>query len=227
MEISERRLLNAKLILEKMCGGNKSKMARTIGKAPQLLNKWWSEDEAMKRNIGPSSARLIEEAFDLQRGWLDEAHDNASDLENDDQSKLELKARAGETYIIPLVGGALLDHRYKLTLVHSNKGKLMLLSTDKDAHAFQLVGHNPNPILDSNWGLIVEPNTPLAVNEYVLIRLNTGEILLRLIAFQENDTIIARHPITGEQTRLEASQINKAEYCYIGIPPSKIKLDTD
>ena len=221
MENSQIRLENVTSILNARFKGKKVAMADALDKNQVVVQRWFSTGKGA-RNIGDKAAREIEDKLGLVRGWLDNVHDNNNDLEPDPQQKVILKSKAGETHIIPLVGSVLLDHQYQLTLVNTNQGKLMLLSTDSEAHAFQLVGHNPNPILDSNWGLVVEPNTALAVNEYALIWLNSGEILLRLIAFQENNSLVARHPITGEQTRLEKAQIDKALYCYIGIPPSKI-----
>lgn len=225
MDISGKRLLNAKLILKELCAGNKSAFARKIEKTPQLLNKWWSDDDAMKRNIGNSSARLIERSFELPHGWLDELHDNINDLEEDPIKKAELKAASGDAHVIPVRGNAMLDHKYQLSIINNNIGKLMLLSTDSDAYAFQLIGHNTTQILDNNWGLAVEPNTPLTLNEYALVRLKGGEVLLRLVIYIDEESIVFRHPLNDEQLRIERSQIDRAEYCYVGIPPSKIKLD--
>ena len=103
----------------------------------------------------------------------------------------------------------------------------MLLSTDKDAYAIQLHGHNPTIWLHDRWLVVVEPNTPPAHDECLLVTLNTGEILLRLLVHESPTQIAVRNPVTGEQEILLHDQIRKMEYAYIGIPPSKIALATD
>ena len=103
----------------------------------------------------------------------------------------------------------------------------MLLSTDKDAYAIQLHGHHPVIWLHDRWLVVVEPNTPPAPDECLLLTLNTGEILLRLLVHESPLQIAVRNPVTGEQEILLRDQVTKVEYAYIGIPPSKVSLPTD
>ena len=100
----------------------------------------------------------------------------------------------------------------------------MLLSTDKDAYAIQLHGHNPVIWLHDRWMIVVEPNTPIAANECVLLTLANGEILLRLLVHDSSTQMAVRNPVSGEQEIILRDQIAKAEYAYIGIPPSKVAL---
>lgn len=106
----------------------------------------------------------------------------------------------------------------------------MLLSTDKDAYALQLHGHNPTIWLHDRWLVVIEPNTPLTNNECALLTLTNGERLLRILVHNSPTQMAVRNPVTGEQEILLQDQIAKAEYAYIGIPPSKVALpsaDTD
>ena len=103
----------------------------------------------------------------------------------------------------------------------------MLLSTDKDAYAIQLQGHNPIIWLHEHWLIVVEPNTSPSPNECLLLTLKTGEILLRLLVHESPLQMAVRNPVTGEQEILLRDQVAKVEYAYIGIPPSKVALSTD
>jgi hypothetical protein len=103
----------------------------------------------------------------------------------------------------------------------------MLLSTDKDAYALQLHGHNPTLWLHDRWLVVIEPNTPLSNNECTLLTLNNGERLLRILVHDSPTQMAVRNPVTGEQEILLHDQIAKAEYAYIGIPPSKVALPDD
>lgn len=226
MDNSQIRKENITSILKSQFGDKKVSLAQAIGKNPVVVQRWFSEGKG-RRNLGDKVAREIEDKLQLPRGWLDNIHKDNFDLEQDPQKKSELKSDAGHTITVPLKGSALIDHQFLLTTINNKKGKLMILSTDGDAYAFQLIGHNPNPILDNKWGLVVEPNTRLTQNEYALIWLENGEILLRIVAFLDDDAIVVRHPLSGEQSKLSRSQVSKAEYCYLGIPPSKITPDDD
>ncbi len=227
MTITETRLENTNKIIERRFGGVRARFARHIGKEATTIGRWWAKQEKHKKNIGHQSARHIESRCGLPEGWLDIKHDNTFDLEEKPQKKYILKAEHGDTHIIPLRYSATLSQKFQLSIIDNKKGKLMLLSTDGDAYAFQLIGHNPNPILTKKWGLVVEPDTPLAEDEYTIIYLKNGEILLRMFTYQDEEKLLVSHPVTGEQQEILRSQLDKALYCYVGIPPSKIMEATE
>ena len=220
---TELRQINAAYVLESLCNGNKAEMARRIGKLQQSVSKWFTETGDHK-NIGNGSARLIERVFELPHGWMDERHENLNDLEVNPQRRTALRIASGETYPIPLQQTAIVDQRLRLTLIDQLQGNLMLLSTDKDAYALQLHGHNPTIWLHDRWLIVIEPNTPLANNECALLTLTNGERLLRILVHDSPTQMAVRNPVTGEQEILLHDQIAKAEYAYIGIPPSKVAL---
>ncbi len=216
MDNAQIRMENISAILEKKFSGKKVSLANAIGKNPVIVQH---------RNLGDKVAREVEDKLSLPHGWLDHLHGEHHDLEDDPHEKIRLKAQAGETHPIPVTANATLDHQLQLTIINNNIGRLMLLSTDGDAYAFQLIGHNANPLLDNHWGLVIEPNTPLTLNEYAILWLKGGEVLLRLVVFIDDQTYLVRHPITNEQLKLDRLQVEKAQYCYVGIPPSKINTD--
>lgn len=222
MTIHEIRLANAELIIQQRFKGNKSKFARSIGKQPPYVSTWWAKNERSKRNIGSTTARLIEDSLGLPRGWMDIPH-KEYELESDQAKKAKQQISAGDTHTIQLLDRCTIDNDMALTLLNTNiKGELMLLSTDKDAYALEFIGHHSNPILSNGWGIVVEPNTPLTEGEYAFIKLANGQQLLRIVTFADDNLIVAMNPLDKQQNSLPRSQIASAEYCYIGIPPSKI-----
>jgi len=225
MTVYEIRLENVLKIIDTKCNGVKAQLGRKIGVIPQTLARWWAKKN--RRNIGSNAARRIETAFSLSEGWLDVSHIDNSDLESNYDKKQTLRVKSGNAYIIHLKRTATLDEqKLQLHLLQNVKGHLMLLSTDKDAWSIQLIGTHPNPILSHGWGFIVEPNAKITEQEYALIKLKNGELLLRLITYIGDDgMIITKNPITGHQEHYHKQQIASAEYCYIGIPPSKITLE--
>ena len=216
------RRQNAHSIVAMRYGGVKAHFADAISTSRVIVNRWLAVGEEQRRNIGSAAARGIEQKLGLPIGWIDSHHDSYHDLEANPQKRAALRIASGETHIIPLRLAAIVDQRLRLTFIDELKGNLMLLSTDPDAHAIQLQGHNPVIWLHDRWLIIVEPNTPIAPNECLLLTLKTGEILLRLLVHDSPLQMAVRNPASGEQEIILRDQIAKAEYAYIGIPPSKV-----
>jgi len=225
MDIDEIRLININHAIDKYCGGVRSELARRMGRDPSSIARWWLKSKH-KRKVGYDSAREIETALSIKQGWIDQQHTEA-EKEDDAIKRLELQLRDGETYKIPLHRQITIDQQLTVTFLTHLKGLVMLLSTDKDAYALKLTGHNPTLWLTDSWAIIVEPNTPLAINECALLQLDSGETQLRLIVHISDDLLIVRNPVNGEQRNLPRQHITRAEYAYIGIPPSKVVLTTD
>lgn len=226
MDIHEIRLKNIEILITEKFNGVKAGFARGIDRDPVSIGRWWTKSKH-KRNVGSPTARYIETKFHLPQGWLDRTHIDNSDLEQDPYKKQNLRIKSGQIHKIPLLWTAILEKQQLiLTLLQEVKGQIMLLSTDKDVWSIQLVGTHPSNILNQGWGIVVEPSTPLCDNEYTLIKRKNGEILLRVLAFKDKEKMIVINPISGETLTLALTDIETAQYCYIGIPPSKIHINS-
>lgn len=221
MDIDDIRLTNIDHAIKSHCGGVRSELARRLGREPTSIARWWLKSKH-RRKVGYDSAREIEKALGIPSGWIDQSHDNLNDLEVNPKRRAALRIASGETYPIPLHYSATIDQRLRMTFITEVKGTLMLLSTDPAAYAIQLIGHNPTIWLHEHWMIVVEPNTPVSANECALLYLKTGEQLLRLMVHVGEHLVMVRNPVTGEQEPYEIGQIEKMEYAYIGIPPSKV-----
>lgn len=70
MDIYEIRRNNARA-LARVVGGQTAFIEKT-GKSQSQVSQWLGQNPA--KNIGPQSARLIEQSFGRDRGWLDVPH---------------------------------------------------------------------------------------------------------------------------------------------------------
>lgn len=223
MNINEIRINNINHIIKHVCGGNRSVFAAKIGREAVSVGRWWTKSKH-KRNVSDESAREIERAFGLPKDWIDNIHDNLHDLEQNPTKRTELKLQDGDTHFPRLRQSAAIDQLMRLTLLEQREGNLMMLSTDEQAYAIQLHGHNPTGWLSDGYAIMVEPNTALTENEYALIWLTNGELLLRGIVYAGEGMLVVKNPVTGSQESIPRERITKTEYAYIGIPPSKVKL---
>lgn len=224
MDINEIRLQNIEKLISTQCGGVRSSFARKIKRTPVSIGRWWTNSKH-RRNVGDDTAREIETTFNLPRGWIDNVHLEIEMQQSTAEQRFEQKIQRGEAYRIPLTHEATLDQRLTVTFLDKVKGTVMLLSTDENAYALQLIGHNPTAWFSHHWGIIIEPGTELTPNESALFRLDSGETILRLVTHISDDMYVVLNPLTGNQENLPRSRVKSAEYAYIGIPPSKIKLE--
>jgi len=61
---------NFRYLIDHECGGNKSEMARRLGKAPGEVWRLVTDNEKQRRQISKDMARLIERKFSKPRGWM-------------------------------------------------------------------------------------------------------------------------------------------------------------
>ncbi len=71
MDKYERRRRNLAQLVKEHCGGIDAEMARRIGRAPSYLaRRLYEEGKLGKKRIGDDMTDVIEDAFNLPRGWL-------------------------------------------------------------------------------------------------------------------------------------------------------------
>jgi hypothetical protein len=63
------RRKNLARVLQEHAEGNQSQLARSIGKEPNLVNRYLKN-----KNIGDDIARSVERKYRLESGWMDNAH---------------------------------------------------------------------------------------------------------------------------------------------------------
>ncbi len=73
MDIHEIRRRNLDRIIEEDFGGNRSELARAMGKHENSLGRFFTESDHA-RNVGGAVAREIEHAAKRPEGWMDTEH---------------------------------------------------------------------------------------------------------------------------------------------------------
>lgn len=90
MESQVIRLKNLEWVLKTKFSDNKAALAREMGVSANNISRFFSGNPAHKRSITDHTARAIERAAKLPRGWMDVAHFESADA-------LEAKARPAFT----------------------------------------------------------------------------------------------------------------------------------
>lgn len=76
MDKYEKRRRRLTKLRDEMCGGKAAELARRIGREPSYVSRMlYPEGKAGKKRIADDMMEVIESAFKLPRGWLDQIND--------------------------------------------------------------------------------------------------------------------------------------------------------
>lgn len=103
-------------------------------------------------------------------------------------------------------------------------GWLDVPTTDPDAYSLRVKGDSMAPAIRSNWVVWCEPNHPLVPGEYVMVRCNDGQCMVKELLY-ENTEEISLMAVNAGYGRLTIARSDIEQIHYVGgiVPPSKIK----
>jgi phage repressor protein C with HTH and peptisase S24 domain len=79
MDKFERRRIRLMKLRDERCGGSSAEVARKIGRDPSYVTRMlYAEGKPGKKRIADDMMEVIERAFELPRGWLDETEYSTS-----------------------------------------------------------------------------------------------------------------------------------------------------
>ena len=96
---------------------------------------------------------------------------------------------------------------------------------DDQAYALRVRGDSMSPAIRDGWVVVCEPDKPLVPGEYVLVVTNAGQVMVKELLFERDDTL---HLMSVNETygrcSVARSELEKAHYVGFVVPPSKIRL---
>lgn len=124
---------------------------------------------------------------------------------------------------IPIVGTAQMGIEGYWYQLDTADGYIEFPSTDRDAYALRLKGDSMAPAIKSGWIAVCEPNHRLVTLEYVMIRLNDGESMVKelLRATDEEVTVQSVNDAYGRRT-IPIEEIETIHYVSAIVAPSKV-----
>ncbi|MEG4315380.1 LexA family transcriptional regulator [Pseudomonas sp. FIP_A4] len=219
-----------------------------IGKrlAAKLEELGWSEGE-LKRRSGVSQPTIhriitgesqdprqsnvekIARALGVNAHWLRHGGPNATGPKEGPAS-YAMDMEPGPEIITPyrpikIVGTAQLGNEGYWYALDGGDGVVDVPSRDPDAYALRLRGDSMAPAIRSGWIAIVEPNHRLVPLEYVMIRLQDGECMLKelLQATDEEVVVQSVNERFGRRT-IPTDHIETIHYVGHIVAPSKLRL---
>ena len=103
-------------------------------------------------------------------------------------------------------------------------GWLDVPTSDPDAYSLRVKGESMAPAIRSGWVVWCEPNHALIPGEYVMVRCNDGQCMVKELLY-ENTEEVSLMAVNDGYGRLTIARQDIEQIHYVGgiVPPSKIK----
>jgi phage repressor protein C with HTH and peptisase S24 domain len=189
------------------------------------------------RSLGDEAARKIEDAESLGLGWFDtpgittskvkfslgnqaaqgdlsippsNTLGNENTAKNDD--KLIHAGGVGRGRLVPVVGMARLGdngfYEEISSMTGAGDGMVEAYSNDPHAYALRVRGDSMFPSIRDGWYVIVEPSSAAAPGDYVLIKLKTGQKMVKELIMLRPDGITVVSVNGDARKTIEADEID-------------------
>ncbi|MDP3848606.1 MAG: S24 family peptidase [Pseudomonas sp.] len=123
-----------------------------------------------------------------------------------------------------IVGTAQLGPEGYWDAIATTDGWLDVPSSDPDAYSLRVRGDSMAPAIRSGWVVWCEPNHALIPGEYVMVRCNDGQCMVKELLFENTDEV-SLMAVNDGYGRLTIARQDIEQIHYVGgiVPPSKIK----
>lgn len=206
-------------LLALLSGKKQRACAEKWDTSPSTLSQITSANAV--RNLGDELARKIERAEGLPAGWMDTLQTGGPSHSNIEPGPpITSPFRA-----VKIVGTAQMGSEGYWYQLDEGDGVVDVPSSDPGAYALRLKGDSMAPAIRSGWIAVVEPNHRLVPGEYVMIRLEDGESMLKELLYA-NDVEISVMSINDAYGRrtIPVEQIAQIHYVGAIVPPSKVRM---
>jgi phage repressor protein C with HTH and peptisase S24 domain len=178
-------------------------------------------DAKTPRSFGEANARDFECRLGLPSGWLDILHEQQTNPDNQLEPGPDLIRPFRRTKILGIAQLGPEGYWDALTVAD---GWLDVPTTDPDAYSLRVKGDSMAPAIRSGWAVWCEPNHPLVPGEYVMVRCNDGQCMVKELLY-ENTEEVSLMAVNDGYGRLTIARNDIEQLHYVGgiVPPSKIK----
>lgn len=208
-------------------GVSKKKLADDFSVKPPSIQGWVNHGRIDKAKLMQLIA-YFSDVVPLEHWGLDERLFRSLSIQGDtpEEDKTTLEPGppiAGPWRAIPIVGTAQMGTEGYWHALDSADGYIEFPSRDRGAYALKLKGDSMAPAIKSGWIAVCEPSHRLIPLEYVMIRLNDGESMVKelLRATDEEVTVQSVNDAYGRRT-IPVEQIETIHYVSAIVAPSKV-----
>ncbi|MFH1493765.1 MAG: S24 family peptidase [Pseudomonadota bacterium] len=219
MDKYERRRQRLIELRDTKCGGNGAELARKIGRDPSYVTRMlYQEGKAGKKRIADEMIEIIETAFLLPRGWLDQDHSTQSVTSNVEEAP-DLRPFLDVAVVGTVQGG---DNGFFTELeypVGHGEGSITYPAKDENSYALRVRGDSMRPRIKNGEFIVVEPNHAPQPGDDVVVCLLDGRKMVKELLYMRDGEITLGSINNGHGNISVASdQVDKMHYVAAIIP---------
>lgn len=153
-----------------------------------------------------------------------QAQVGGADLPAED-SNASFVGKAPVRTLIPVVGIAQLGENgwYEEVETIGAEGYIEHFSNDADAYVLRVKGDSMFPAIRNNWYVVVEPNSPVVIGEYVAIKQKDGRKMVKELLNKNSEEISLTSVNGGNRLTLPIEQVSLIHAVAAVVSPSKHK----
>jgi phage repressor protein C with HTH and peptisase S24 domain len=212
------RRKNLRKLIDLKFGGSQAKFANHTG-----INQGELSGLLKNKSFGEKKARTIEAQCDMPEKWLDSEHD----AEESDLPEGSFRVNPLKIAYPPVVGKAmgglpeiLFTDEGRVVNGHDEYGEVY--SGDQNAFITPVEGNSMFPKYFHGGFALVEPNTVPEVEDEVLVKLKTGQVMLKRLVSRRGGVVLSSYN-EPEIYTFSDEEITWMYYVAYPVPARKIK----
>lgn len=202
-------------------GVTKAALARHFDVKPPSIQDWV--------NKGTIDKSRLPELWSYFADAVGPSHWGLNVYPSGQQSETEFVGRAAVPRRIPIVGTARMGtegfYEELSSIPGAGDGFVELASSDSNAYGLRVRGNSMSPAIRDGWYVVIEPNGRPAPGEYVVVKLLTGQSMVKELLYQRADSIEVLSVNGGERLTIYMDEIALLHPVAAVVSPSKWKPD--
>lgn len=203
-----------------------AEVARAAGVKPPSVNGWFSGDS---KSMRASTATAVAALYGVSAHWL--ATGNGEMIPAITTPNVRFARSIAEAYaytdnasvlseagavprgrLVPVVGTARLGengfYEEVSSVPGSGDGLVDAYSSDPNAYALRVKGDSMFPAIRDGWYVVVEPNSAPQPGDYVLVKLKSGQKMVKELLMQRPDSITVSSVNGDVRKTIDMSEID-------------------
>lgn len=211
-------------IAEVMSSSNKTvgEIAKIAQVSSSAVTQW---KEGQTKTIKIEPAVLLERATGFSALWIAMGKGDKYAKNHLAIEEYEFAGKAASARKIQVIGTAKLgsDGFYEelSSVVGAGDGYIEMATEDDRAYCIRVRGQSMFPAIRDGWYVIVEPSGSVSPGEYVLIKLKTGQKMVKELLIKRPDRVEVISVNDGERLSFDIFELESIEPIAAVVPPSK------
>jgi phage repressor protein C with HTH and peptisase S24 domain len=217
----------AERIREAMGAMTPAELARAAQVTPASVTFWL---DGTTKSLKAEKANLIEQATGYRASWIVTGK-GPKRVTAAHEPPPEYAGTRSNVRRVPIVGTARLAEGEEgfydelSSVPGAGDGHIDIATADPNAYGLRVRGNSMSPAIRDGWYVLVEPNSHPAVGEYVLVKLRSGQKMVKELLYRRADSIEVLSVNSGQRRTIYSDELDSIQAVAAVVSPSKWKPD--